>query len=137
MVDVSNRVYSNVEIYVKRTFPAVYCQNSLTATPDGFPSVSVRQIDSPETAVDLDPGDLSQDFAVNSNVEIQVYSNKSITEAKAIINEACDAMRGMAYTRRYGPSEVQDLAYPNMYRMVARFSRIIRSVNEIPKYTAQ
>ena len=137
MVDVSNRVYSNVEKYVKTAYPSVHCQNSLTATPDSFPSMAVRQIDAAEVAVDMDGGDPTHDFAVNSSVEIQVYSAKSITEAKTIINQACDAMRGMAYSRRYGPSEVQDRAYPNMYRMVARFSRIISGLDEIPKFNSQ
>lgn len=135
MVDVGNRVYSNVEQYVHRTFPSVSCQNTVSATPDDFPAMSVRQIDMSEVAVDLDPGSFDHDFAVNSNVEIQVYSNTNITEARNIIAQACDAMRGMGYTRRYGAAEVRDGNYPNLFRMIARFSRIVSSLDEIPKFT--
>ena len=133
MIDVANRVYSNVEIYVHRTYPAVHCQNSATATSVTLPALYVKQLDMSETAIDLDPGDFEKDFAVDSNVEIQVYSNKSITEARNIINEACTAMRGMGYTRRYGAAEIQDGKVPNLYRMVARFRRIVGSLDELPK----
>ena len=135
MVDVSNRVFTNVETYVHQTFPSVDCQNVELLISPKFPAMSVRQIDMPEVALDLDPGSLDQEFAVNSNVEIQVFSINSITEARSIISLACDAMRGMGYTRRYGATEIRDTSRPNLFRMVARFSRIVSSLDEIPKFS--
>ncbi len=134
MIDVGNRIFSNVEKYVHRTYQNVNCQNSATATPPDFPALSVKQIDMAEVALDMDGGYEGQSFAVDSNVEIQVYSNKSITESRQIINQACDAMRLMSYARRYGPSEIPDRNSPNLYRMVARFARIINSLEDVPKF---
>ena len=69
--------------------------------------------------------------AVVSMIEIQSFSNKNITEAKTIINKACDGMRIMGYVRQYGPKRVQNAADTNIFRMVARFRRIVSSVDEI------
>ena len=144
MLDVSNRVTSNVEFYVKRVHPEVNFQNYDTASPPDLPAMSVVQIDNPEVAVDLggDPiEDLSvdsiEDFSVDSNIEIQSYSNKSVTEAKRILTTACDAMRRMSYRRTYGITNLPTRNVPNQYRCVARFRRIVSSLDELPKFTQQ
>ena len=135
MLDVSNRVFSNVETYVKDVHPEANFQNYDTASPPDLPAVSVVQIDNPEVAVDLGSGDPNEDFSVESNIEIQVYSNKSVSEAKKILTTACNAMRGMAYTRVYGIANVPTRNVPNQYRCVARFRRIVSSLDELPKFT--
>ena len=134
MLDVSNRVSTNVEIYIKRTYPNVNFQNYETASPPDLPTVSVVQIDNPEVALDLGGGDPTEDFSVDSVIEIQVYSNKNVTEAKKILIEACNAMRGMAYRRTYGPTNVPTRNVPNQYRCVARFRRVVSSLNELPRF---
>lgn len=135
MVDVSNRVFTNVKIYVQRKYPKVNFQDTSSVTPPQVPACSVIQIDSPEVALDLGGGDPDEDFSVNSTVEIQVYSNKSASEAKDIITEACKAMRGMAYARTYGITPIRNQNAPNTHRYVARFRRIVSSLDEIPKFT--
>jgi len=135
MVDVSNRVFTNVMIYVQEQYPSVEFNNTLTASPQSLPAVSVRQIDSPEVALDLSLGDPDEDYAVESNVEIQAYSAKSTEEARNIIKAACDAMRGMSYQRTFGATEISLPNDPNQFRWIARFRRIIGGVDEIPKYT--
>lgn len=128
MLDVSNRVLTNIKICVSDVCQNV--QSSSSKSPPGFPALSVEQIDSPDAAVDLE----NTENAVTSVIEIQSFSNKSITEAKKVINLACDGMRGMGYVRTYGPKEVKNASDTNIYREVARFKRIVSSVDEIKKF---
>ena len=128
MINVENRVLTNVKTYISDVCQTV--QNDSAKSPASFPAVSVEQIDNPDTAVDLE----NAENAVVSMIEIQSFSNKNITEAKTIINKACDGMRIMGYVRQYGPKRVQNAAETNIYRMVARFRRIVSSVDEIEKF---
>lgn len=135
MLDVGNRVFSNVMIYVHERYPDVEFNNTVSAIPESLPAVSVRTLDDREMAIDLSSGDSDEDYTIDSNVEIQVYSAKSTDEARKIIKAACDAMRGMAYRRTFGPTEIP-LGYDaNQYRCVARFQRIVSGLDEIPKFT--
>lgn len=135
MLDVSNRVFSNVMTYVHERYPDVEFNNTVSAIPESLPAVSVRTLDDREMAIDLSSGDSDEDYTIDSNVEIQVYSAKSTDEARKIIKAACDAMRGMAYRRTFGPTEIP-LGYDaNQYRCVARFQRIVSGLDEIPKFT--
>ena len=128
MINVENRVLTNVKTYISDVCQTV--QNDSAKSPASFPAVSVDQIDNPDTAVDLE----NAENAVVSMIEIQSFSNKNITEAKTIINKACDGMRIMGYGRQYGPKRVQNAADTNIFRMVARFRRIVSSVYEIEKF---
>ena len=128
MINVENRVLTNVKTYISDVCQTV--QNDSAKSPASFPAVSVGQIDNPDTAVDLE----NAENAVVSMIEIQSFSNKNITEAKTIINKACDGMRIMGYVRQYGPKRVQNAADTNIFRMVARFCRIVSSVDEIEKF---
>lgn len=135
MLDVSNRVFSNVMIYVRERYPDVEFNNTVSAIPESLPAVSVITLDDREMAVDLSSGDPNEDYTIDSNVEIQVYSAKSTDEARKIIKAACDAMRGMSYTRNFGPTEIPLGHDANQYRCVARFQRIVSDLDEIPKFT--
>lgn len=128
MINVENRVLTNVKTYISNVCQTV--QNDSAKSPASFPAVSVEQIDNPDTAVDLE----NAENAVVSMIEIQSFSNKNITEAKTIINKACDGMRIMGYVRQYGPKRVQNAADTNIFRMVTRFRRIVSSVDEIEKF---
>ena len=128
MINVENRVLTNVKTYISDVCQTV--QNDSAKSPASFPAVSVEQSDNPDTAVDLE----NAENAVVSMIEIQSFSNKNITEAKTIINKACGGMRIMGYVRQYGPKRVQNAADTNIYRMVARFRRIVSSVDEIEKF---
>lgn len=134
MVDPTNRVFSNVKAYVKERYPEVNFQDTVTATTPTLPAVSVNLIDSRETALDLSLGDPSEDYAVNVTFEIQCYSNKSNSEARKIINAACDAMRGMTFARTFGAMKVDLPNDANTFRYIARFQRIVGSLDELPKY---
>lgn len=131
MIDVSNRVLTNIKIHVSDICETV--QSDSTKTPATFPALSVEQIDNPDTALDLENGE----NAVKSTIELQAFSNKNITEAKTLINKACDGMRIMGYERSYGPRKITNVADTNIYRMVARFSRTVSSVEQIKKFETE
>ena len=131
MIDVSNRVLNNIKTYVSDICSNV--QSSTSKTPPKFPALGVIQIDNSDVAVDLE----NTENAVESVIEIQSYSNKSLNEAKTLINKACDGMRIMGYARRTGPVEVRNASDTNINRMVAIFARIVSSVDEIKKFETE
>lgn len=131
MIDVSNRVLTNIKTYVSEICKNV--QSSSSKSPPGFPALSVEQIDNSDAAIDLE----NDENAVTSIIEIQSFSNISITEANKVISLACDAMRKMGYVRTYGPREVKNASDTNIYRELARFKRIVSSVEEIKKFETQ
>ena len=136
MIDPVNRVFSNVKQYVLTQYPGTTVKNSRTATPSEVPAMCILHIDMPEIGNDLSEGSYDDDVAITSTVEIQTYSNKSMTEAKNLIVAGCKAMRAMSYVRYYGISDLPDQSSPNVYRYVARFRRIIHSLDDIPKFSS-
>ena len=126
MISAENRVLSNIKTYVKDACKNV--SNYSSKSPPSFPAVSVVQIDNQDACMDLE----NSENAVESVIEIQCYSNKNITEAKNIINQCCDAMRKMGYAR--GPKPIDNASDTNIYRMVARFKRLVASVDDIAKF---
>lgn len=128
MIDVSNRVLSNVKTYISDSCKNV--SNYSSKSPPSFPAVSVVQIDNLEACMDLE----NSENAVKSVIEIQCYSSKNITESRNIINQCCDAMRKMGYIRTYGAKPIENASDTNIYRMVARFNRLVSSVDEIEKF---
>ena len=128
MIDVSNRVLTNIKTWISDLCKNV--SNYSSKSPPAFPAVSVVQIDNSDACMDLE----NSENAVESVIEIQCYSNKNITEAKNIINQCCDAMRKMGYVRTYGPKPIDNASDTNIYRTVARFKRIVASVDQIKKF---
>ena len=131
MIDNWNRVLTNIKTAESGTCPNITSTNS--DSPPGFPAILVDQIDNPDVAEDLE----NSENAVESTIEIQAYSNKSLTESRKIINIACDAMRQMGYRRRMGPKQVTNAGDGKIFRMVARFSRVIGAGEEIPKFESK
>lgn len=128
MIDASNRVLTNIKTYVSETCKNV--SNYSSKAPPEFPAVSVVQIDNSDACMDLE----NNENAVTSVIEIQCYSNKSNTESRNIINQCCDAMRMMGYRRAYGPKPITNASDTNICRTVARFTRLVSSVDEIEKF---
>ena len=128
MIDVSNRVLSNIKTYVADSCKNV--GNYSSKSPPSFPALSVIQIDNADACMDLE----NSENTVKSVIEIQSYSNKNITESKNIINQCCDAMRTMGYVRTYGPKQIENASDTNIYRTVTRFNRLVSSVDEIKKF---
>ena len=128
MLDVWNRVIENIVTAEKDT-----CQNIVSVnndSPSEFPALLVSQTDNQDAAVDLE----NSENAIESVIELQSYSNKNLTEARKIMAVACDAMRQMGFRRRMGPQQVQNAAAANVFRMAARFERLVGSGEEIEKF---
>ena len=124
MFDPFNRVFTIVK---RKIFPQ--CRNAGTTTDDGppaFPYAGFRQIDNSSAADDLE----NNENAVNSAIEITVYSNRNLTEAKNIAALAADAMRSLGY-RRTGPFTPGNVADTNIHRVIYRYSSIIGIGEEI------
>ena len=129
MIDVSNRVLTNVRLALGDR-----CSNyvsSETDTPSKFPAMCITQYDNRDAAVDLE----NSENGVTSDIRIQSYSNKSLSEAKSIIAAACDAMRIMGYRRTFGPREIENVSDRNVKRCEARFRRFVGSLDDIPRFT--
>lgn len=131
MIDVSNRVLTNVKIALGDK-----CSNyvaSETDTPPRFPAMLINQFDDRDAAMDLE----NSENGVTSDVRIQSYSNKSLSEAKSLISDACDAMRIMGYRRTFGPREIENVSDRNVKRCEARFRRFVNGLDDIPRFETE
>lgn len=118
MLDPLNKVITIVKYKIKAKCPNG--GESTSATPPSFPFVAFKQIDNATTAEDME----NNENAVNSVIEITVFSNKNITEARNIMSLVCDEMQKLGYQRK-GPFEPKNVSDTNIYRMIYRFNRII------------
>lgn len=128
MIDVSNRVLTNIKLAVGSA-----CSNyvsSETDTPSKFPAMLINQYGDSDAAEDLE----NSENGVTSEVRIQSYSNKSLQEAKTLMGTACDAMRDMGYRRTFGPREIENVADRNVKRCEARFRRFVNGLDDIPRF---
>ena len=131
MIDVSNRVLTNIKIAMGDA-----CGNYASSendTPSKFPAMLINQYDNRDAAVDLE----NNENGVTSDIRIQSYSNKSLSEAKALMATACDAMRVMGYRRTFGPREIENVSDRNVKRCEARFRRFVGDLTDIPKFTVE
>ena len=129
MIDPWNRVMTNLAIAEKGV-----CENIVateTDTPSEFPTLAVTIIDNRDAAEDLE----NTENGVMSLIRIQSFSCESLSQARQVINIACDAMRQMGYIRTFGAREIQNVADRNVRRMEARFRRFVGDVDyDIPKF---
>lgn len=124
MIDIWNRVLTRL-----KEGSADLCTeytSTESESPAKFPTVCVRQLNDADAAEDLE----NNENAVLSEIEIQTFSNKSLTESRKIISRQCDIMRGLGYIRFSGPLPVANTASKNIYRMTARFRRMIGAGEE-------
>lgn len=129
MIDVWNRVLTNITIALGDSVAKV--TSTVSNAPSKFPTVAVEQIDNRDTAHDLE----NTETAVISVIRVQVFSNKSATEARSVSESVCDAMRQMKYSRTFGIQPIPNSVDTSIYRTEIRFQRIVNSVDEIPRFT--
>jgi len=128
MIDPWNRVMTNLMIAEKGV-----CENfsnSETSTPAEFPTLFIGIINNADDAVDLE----NSENGVRSEIRLQSFSNKNMTEARKVMSVACDAMRLMGYRRTFGPRELENVHDRNVKRMEARFRRFVGSLDDIPRF---
>ena len=128
MIDPWNRVMTNIVTAGGDSIAKVSATTS--GTPSEFPTVAVEQIDMPDAARDLE----NDENGVTSVMQIQVFSNKSLTEARNVMGIVCDAMRRMGYARTF-MEPLPNMSDTKIFRMSARFRRFVGSLNDIPKFT--
>ena len=97
-------------------YPALNMTSTRNGTPAKFPTLNVDSLGELSTADDL--AHKSQN-AIISTIELKAYSNKTLTEARNIMDKAGDVMISMGYTLIYGPEDISDTNHV----MVARFRR--------------
>lgn len=128
MIDPWNRVLTNITKALDGK-----CSNivaSETDTPSQFPAAMVNVIDNRDYAVDLE----NYENGVMSLIRVNTFSNRSLSEARAIMADVCNAMRDMGYRRHFGPREIDNVRDRNVKRMEARFRRFVGSIDDIPKF---
>lgn len=128
MIDPWNRVMTNIATAGGDKIAKV--TNTRSYTPSEFPTVAVEQIGNSDSARDLE----NSENGIISVMQIETFSNKSITEARNVMNIVCDAMRQMKYTRTF-MEPLQNMSDTKIYRMSARFRRFVGSIDDIPKFT--
>lgn len=128
MIDVWNRVMTNISTAGGSSIAKVTSTTSYT--PAQFPAVAVEQIDNADAAIDLE----NTENGVYSTIQIQVFSNKSLSESRNVMGIVCDAMRTMGYVRTFGPEPLLNMSDTKIYRVSARFRRFVGSLDDIPRF---
>lgn len=130
MIDAWNRVMTNI-----MTATTGICKSIVSNaedTPPVFPALAIEQTGNSDAAVDLE----NTENGVESVIRIRSYSTNGLTEARHVINVACDAMRQMGYVRTFGPEPIPNYADFNVRCEEARFRRFVSDVDyDIPKFT--
>lgn len=127
MIDPWNRIVTNLKIA-----ETGYCSNISTSEsdyPSVFPTLYISVIDNREAAMDLE----NSENGVTSDIRVQAFSNKTLTEARTVMSVACDAMRQMGYRRTFGPREIENVSDRNVKRCEARFRRFVNG-SDIPRF---
>lgn len=127
MIDPWNRVMTNIITAGGSNIAKV--TNTTSNTPAQFPTVAVEQIDNNDAARDLE----NSENGVVSVIQIQVFSNKSLSDARSVMSIVCDAMRRMGYARTF-MEPLLNMSDTKIYRMSARFRRFVGSLDDIPKF---
>ena len=125
MIYWQNRILTNVKNHI-----STICAN-VVSTKNGkfskFPAVIVEVTSN--TAIAEDFG--GEENAVRCSVTIHAYSKSSVNNARDILQSADEAMRMMGFRRRQGPLEITDVDIPDVFVVVARYSRVIGASEEI------
>ena len=132
MIDAWNRVVSNLRIAEEGVCSRI--SSTTSDTPAELPAMAVEQINNYDAYTDIE----NSEIAVMSIIRIQVFSKKSLSEAREIMTVAADAMRVMGYRRYFGPQPLPNLGNTMLYRMEARFRRPIFNLDhDVPAFTRE
>lgn len=123
--DIGTTVFSRIKAKgmaeLKKAYPNInFTQSDRSSTTPKFPTVFCKDISSPEQGQTLDGQSVN---AVLYSVQIEVTDNGStFITAKTVMNKIVDYMKEMRF-QIVGTPEFQNTS--NVYRMVARFRRMI------------
>lgn len=127
-----NAVYTWVVDSVKTEYPSIHAGGKLEPSPAAFPALYLREIGKSRPLQNMT---LSyDDTQYRSTFEAQVFSNKksgAMSEAYNIMKLVEQAFNGIYY--------IEDMCEPvenandhSIYRLVARFHRIVCGGDEMP-----
>ena len=119
MIDIENKVYTEVRNALKSFNSSVSVSGTYTDTPSQFPHVSVEETDSSSVASAISTTD--REYAANLTYTVNIYTNTKTAkaDAKALAAVINDTFSAMGFNR----SMKQEL--PNIdrtiYRLLLRF----------------
>ena len=127
-----NEIYTYVADAVNTAARPVYCSTRLEPVNETFPALYLAETSKREirqyTTLAFD------DNVYEVTWEAQVFSNDSsdgVEETHNIMQDVCSAFRDLKFILTFC-SEIPNND-PSVYRMVARFSRVIGGANKIPQ----
>lgn len=127
-----NKIYSYVEARVKDHGADIYCAGKLEPIPSSFPACFIEeaQHNQRSSAVTLDHDDEQLDVTY----EVQVCSNRvngALSECYDIMGVVEAAFKTLAFVE-ISCSPVDNID-PAVYRLVARFTRLICALDPMPE----
>jgi len=126
MLRVRNRVITNIKIHTK----CENVQSEPNRKPPKFPTIGVQEIDGSERFLDLE----NNENGINSVIQINIYSQVGLDEVDELMSLCGEAMRLMGYIRTTGPLQIDNELDKSIHRQVARFNRLIGSLDEVPRF---
>lgn len=126
MLNIQTRVFSRIKnkfpTKLKTKYPDIsFTTSDRVADTAKFPTVYVHEMGGQEIADDLDGTTIN---AIRSTFQIEVYDNKSMNNAKEVMDSVVEIMKTMRY-RVVTMPEFQTNS--DVYRVVGRFRRVIAS----------
>ena len=131
MIYWKNRILTNVKSAV-----SAKCSNVVSTESEiksKFPAMLVKISSNSAVADDLEPGD--GENAVRCFVTIEAHCKTTLQDSINLMKLANGAMYQMGFKRRQGPLEVDNPEAPEVFRMIARYVRIIGSNDTIKLLT--
>ena len=130
MIYWQNRILTNVKNSLEgKCNTVVSAKNNIKAS---FPACLVQVVSNPAIAETLDLDD--SECAVYCGVNLEIYSKVSMTETMELTGIANEAMYKMGFKRREGPSQVQNVDSPDIFRIVCRYVRVIGASETIDRF---
>lgn len=130
MIYWQNRILTNVKIALGDKCKSVVSVSS--KKPSVFPTCAVRTVINNSYADDLDIGD--GENAVICGMSIDIITKTTLADAFSLMSIANTAMYRMGFKRNEGPVEVNDATTPEIFKVTARYSRIIGADDVIKKF---
>ena len=126
-----NAIYTAIATAVTTAHSGAYCTSTYNATPPQLPCVFIREIGhfTPTDAVNLG---YTEDVC-RSTFEVQIFSNVAggaQSQAYGILDVVKTAMRSMCFIETM--ENPVDNVDESIYRLVARFSRVICGGDAMP-----
>ena len=134
MIFWQNRILTNVKTLLgEKCTNVVSVRSNLKAE---FPACLVHVTLNNSFSDDLD-NDRDEECAVYCGVTVEMYTRDSLESAMSLIAIANTAMMRMGFRRTEGPFHIEEEVQPELFRVLARYDRIIGSGDTIERLTTE